>query len=93
MIVENSDDLGVVLPVLLRVLAVVQVDQHVRQVLVESAFDIGDLGLTALLLLLLLCATAALGVLLVLLLVVLLGRLLAALSLLLLLLRGAIALS
>ena len=40
LLIKDGDDLGVVIAVLLRRLAVVEVDQHVSQVLVQSVLDI-----------------------------------------------------
>ena len=39
LLIEDDDDLGVVVPVLPRALPVVQIYQHVSQVLVQSCFD------------------------------------------------------
>ncbi len=39
MLIENADDLRIVVSVLLRPFAIVQVDQHVRQELVKSVFN------------------------------------------------------
>ena len=40
LLVKDYDDLGVVVPVLLRALAIVQVDQHVRQILMQAALNV-----------------------------------------------------
>ena len=63
LVVQDRHDLGVVVPVLFRVFAVVEVDQHVGQVLVQSVLDRLSvlLGLVALRLLLLLRRVLALG--------------------------------
>ena len=52
LVIEYSHDLSVVIPILLRSFPIVQVDQHVSEVLVQSAFDIVSilLGLASLLL-------------------------------------------
>ena len=71
LLVQNRHNLRIVVPILLRPLSVVQVNQHVRQVLVQSVFNrVGVLlglgsrlgvALSVLLILLLRCLLCALG--------------------------------
>lgn len=74
LVVKNGHNLGVVVSVLLCALAIVKIDQHVRQVLVQSGLYIVStlLGRGALLLLMPLCARVLLRLLLIRLLVMLL---------------------
>lgn len=53
LVVQDGDHMGIVLPVLLRALSIVQINQHVRQVLVQSILNVLRvlLSLTPLLLL------------------------------------------